>query len=126
MTGQVLADLGLHRHPHPMGIGELIVADATGLTDVPGVWVAGNVADLVAGVAAAAAAAINADLVAEEHRTRRGRPPRPALARAAAGAETCGRKTTRHGFSATGWRGSPGAGLGHPARTGQSGSIRSP
>jgi len=57
-----------------MGIGEFIPADATGLTDLPGVWVAGNVTDLsatVIGAAAqgvAAAAAINADLVAEDTR----------------------------------------------------------
>lgn len=70
---QVLAGLGLHPTPHVLGIGESIVAkDATGLTDIPGVWVAGNVADLSAGVMAAAAggvaaaAAANADLVAED------------------------------------------------------------
>src|SRR5206468_10455121 len=45
-----------------------------GLTDVPGAWVAGNVTDLSATVIAAAAqgvaaaAAINADLVAEDTR----------------------------------------------------------
>jgi pyruvate/2-oxoglutarate dehydrogenase complex dihydrolipoamide dehydrogenase (E3) component len=55
-----------------MGVGEYIPCDATGQTDVPGVWVAGNVTDLAAqaGTAAAsgatAAARINADLVAEE------------------------------------------------------------
>jgi thioredoxin reductase len=71
---QLLANLGLHPSPHPLGIGESIAADATGLTDVPGVWVAGNVTDLVAQVVnaaasgASAAAAINADLVAEETR----------------------------------------------------------
>src|SRR5450755_3413475 len=54
--------------------GECIAADATGLTDVPGVWVAGNVTDLTAQVVSAAAggafaaAAINADLIAEETR----------------------------------------------------------
>jgi hypothetical protein len=42
------------------------------LTDVPGVWVAGNVTDLTGGLMSAAAggisaaAALNADLVAEE------------------------------------------------------------
>lgn len=71
---QVLARLGLHPTTHALGIGESIAADATGLTEVPGVWVAGNVTDLVAQVVnaaasgAAAAAAINADLVAEETR----------------------------------------------------------
>jgi thioredoxin reductase len=71
---EVLISLGLQPKPHPMGIGELIPADAAGLTDVPGVWVAGNVTDLSATVIAAAAqgvaaaAAINADLVAEDTR----------------------------------------------------------
>jgi thioredoxin reductase len=69
-----LAGLGLKPTPHPLGVGEYIAADATGLTAVPGVWVAGNVTDLAAqvgGAAAAgalAAAAINMDLVAEEAR----------------------------------------------------------
>jgi thioredoxin reductase len=46
----------------------------TGRTECPGVWVAGNVTDLVAQVGASAAAGaaagaqINADLVAEETR----------------------------------------------------------
>lgn len=53
---KVLTSLGLHAPVHSMGMGEFIAADATGLTDVPGVWVAGNVTDLAAGVVAAAAA----------------------------------------------------------------------
>jgi thioredoxin reductase len=71
---QVLASLGLHPTVHPLGVGEFIAADATGRTDVPGVWVAGNVTDLTAQVMSAAAggvfaaAAINADLVAEDTR----------------------------------------------------------
>jgi thioredoxin reductase len=70
----VLAALGLQPTAHPLGVGEYIAADATGLSAVPGVWVAGNVADLLAqvgGAAAAggfAAAAINGDLVAEDTR----------------------------------------------------------
>ena len=70
----VLASLGLQPTPHPLGLGEFIRADATGLTEVPGVWVAGNVMDLSATVIGAAAqgvmaaAAINADLVAEDTR----------------------------------------------------------
>ena len=70
----VLASLGLQPTPHPIGLGEFIRADATGLTEVPGVWVAGNVMDLSATVIGAAAqgvmaaAAINADLVAEDTR----------------------------------------------------------
>jgi thioredoxin reductase len=70
---QVLTALGLKPTAHPFG-GEFVAADATGLTDVPGVWVAGNVTDLAASVVvaaaggASAAAAINADLVAEDTR----------------------------------------------------------
>nr|BFE89138.1 hypothetical protein GCM10020093_117400 [Planobispora longispora] len=41
---------------HPSGAGEHIPSDATGRTDVPGVWVAGNVTDLSAQVGASAAA----------------------------------------------------------------------
>jgi thioredoxin reductase len=65
-----LAGLGLTPRPSPAG--EFIPADPTGLTSVPGVWVAGNVSDLGAQVGVAAAegaisgAMINADLVAEE------------------------------------------------------------
>ena len=72
----VLAGLGLEAAAHPFGaeVGEHIEADATGLTAVPGVWVAGNVTDLIAQVVGAAnagvmaGAAINADLIAEETR----------------------------------------------------------
>jgi thioredoxin reductase len=69
-----LADLGLRPTEHGSGLGEHIPTDATGRTDVPGVWAAGNVTDpaaQVGGSAAAgafAAAQINADLVAEETR----------------------------------------------------------
>ncbi|MGP3976188.1 NAD(P)/FAD-dependent oxidoreductase [Streptomyces sp. 8N114] len=69
-----LAPLGLRPVPHPAGIGEYLPADPTGRTDVPGVWVAGNVTELSAQVGTAAAAGagagaqINADLVAEETR----------------------------------------------------------
>ncbi|MGN9775379.1 NAD(P)/FAD-dependent oxidoreductase [Micromonospora sp. H33] len=69
-----LAGLGLRPAEHPSGMGEHIPADPTGRTDVPGVWVAGNVTDLAAQVGAAAAggalaaAMINSDLVTEETR----------------------------------------------------------
>ena len=68
----LLASLGLRPVEHPSGAGEHVPADPTGRTEVPGVWVAGNVTDLIAQVGTAAAAAasaaaqINADLVAEE------------------------------------------------------------
>ncbi|MEW2383051.1 NAD(P)/FAD-dependent oxidoreductase [Micromonospora sp. NPDC047707] len=70
----LLAGLGLRPVEHPSGMGEHVPADPTGRTDVPGVWVAGNVTDLAAQVGAAAAggalaaAMINSDLVAEETR----------------------------------------------------------
>ena len=69
-----LATLGLKPTAHPLGVGEYIEADRTGLTAIPGVWAAGNVTDLSAQVGGAAAAgalagaAINADLVAEDAR----------------------------------------------------------
>lgn len=70
----MLAGLGLETTAHPSGTGEHIQADATGLTDVPGVWVAGNVTDPTAQVVGSASAGvmagavINADLVAEDTR----------------------------------------------------------
>lgn len=69
-----LADLGLKPAEHPSGVGEHIKADPTGLTDVPGVWAAGNVTDIAAQVGTSAAAGaweairINADLVGEDTR----------------------------------------------------------
>ena len=53
-------------------IGTYVAADPTGATAVPGVWVAGNVTDLMAQVIGAAAAglmvgaAVNANLIAED------------------------------------------------------------
>ncbi len=75
---EVLAGLGLKASEFEMGghvLGEQVVADPGGATEVPGVWVAGNVTDpraQVIGAAAAgvmAAAAVNADLIAEETAT---------------------------------------------------------
>ena len=69
---EMFEGLGLETTGHPSGLGEHVEADATGLTAVPGVWVAGNVADLAATVVGAAGAgvqagaAINADLIAED------------------------------------------------------------
>ena len=69
-----LDGLGLTPVDHPAAVGEHIPADPTGRTDVPGVWVAGNVTDLMAHVGGAAAAGalaaaqINADLVVDETR----------------------------------------------------------
>jgi thioredoxin reductase len=67
-----LDHLGLTTVDHPSGMGAHVPAGMAGVTDVPGVWVAGNVTDLMAQVGAAAAAGalagahVNADLVAEE------------------------------------------------------------
>ena len=68
----LLDDLGVTVAEHPLGIGCQVAADATGLTAAAGVWVAGNVADVTAGVVQSAAsgvtaaAGINADLTAED------------------------------------------------------------
>ncbi|WP_200215774.1 bifunctional NAD(P)/FAD-dependent oxidoreductase/class I SAM-dependent methyltransferase [Micromonospora coerulea] len=71
----VLRSLGLKPVDVELGghvVGAQIPADATGATAVPGVWVAGNVADVRAQVITAAAAglnaaaAINADLIAAD------------------------------------------------------------
>ena len=70
----MLAGLGLETTTHPSGMGEHVKSDATGLTAVPGVWVAGNVTDPTAQVLGSANAgvmaggAINADLIAEDTR----------------------------------------------------------
>ncbi|SCL72723.1 thioredoxin reductase (NADPH) [Micromonospora citrea] len=73
----VLASLGLTPVVQEMGgqvVGSAVPAGPTGATEVPGVWVAGNVTDpraqVITSAAAglAAGAAINADLTAEETR----------------------------------------------------------
>ena len=64
-----LEGLGLKAVPHPSGIGEHVPTEMAGVTDVPGIWAAGNVTDLTAQVGASAAAGalagahLNADLV---------------------------------------------------------------
>ncbi|WP_248257924.1 NAD(P)/FAD-dependent oxidoreductase [Georgenia sp. EYE_87] len=69
-----LEGLGLRAVEHPSGLGEHVPAEPGGRTEVPGVWVAGNVTDLAAQVGAAAAAGataaaqLNADLVEEDVR----------------------------------------------------------
>ena len=73
----VLTSLGLEAVEQEMQgavVGTYVPADAMGATAVPGVWVAGNVANLQAQVIGSAAAglmaagAINADLIAEDTR----------------------------------------------------------
>jgi thioredoxin reductase len=72
---ELLEPLGLSPAEVSMGghvVGTQIQADPTGMTSVPGVWVAGNLADIRAQVITSAAAgltagaAINADLAAED------------------------------------------------------------
>ncbi len=74
---EVLSALGLETTDREISghvLGGYVPADATGATTVPGVWVAGNVADPFGQVAAAvnagaqAGAHINADLIAEDTR----------------------------------------------------------
>ncbi|MGB3683929.1 MAG: NAD(P)/FAD-dependent oxidoreductase, partial [Rubrobacteraceae bacterium] len=74
---EVLSALGLETTDREISghvLGSYVPADATGTTIVPGVWVAGNVADPFGQVAAAANAGaqagahINADLIAEDTR----------------------------------------------------------
>ena len=68
---RVLSGVGLEPVEHPLGMGEYIPSEA-GRTSVPGVWVAGNVTDISAGVIAAAAAGmaaaigINSELIADD------------------------------------------------------------
>ncbi|WP_164700746.1 NAD(P)/FAD-dependent oxidoreductase [Modestobacter sp. KNN46-3] len=74
----LLAGLGIEpvdQLVHGAVRGTRVPADPTGLTEAPGVWVAGNAADVTAQVMAsaaqgmAAATAINVDLVLEDART---------------------------------------------------------
>lgn len=106
----VLDGLGLRATPLEMGgrtLGTYIAADPTGATEVPGVWVAGNVASLmeqVIGAAAAglkAGAAINGDLMAED--TRRAVGARRAPFSAEAERQVCEKAlgNRRHGLQET-------------------------
>ncbi len=69
-----LESLGLDAQEHPLGVGDVIDADATGMTAVRGVYAAGNVSNLMAQVVTSAAEGvtagtrINADLIEEETR----------------------------------------------------------
>ena len=74
---ELVEPLGLATTPFTVGdhqLGSFVGADPTGRTAVPGVWVAGNVADVQSQVVSAAAAglaagaAVNADLIAEDAR----------------------------------------------------------
>ncbi len=104
----LLTSLGLHPAEQKIDghvVGSVVPADATGATAVPGVWVAGNVADLRAQVLSSAAAglgvaaAINADLIAQDtHLAVAAQRAR----RAATGAATATAGTTGAVFSARG------------------------
>ena len=72
----MLVGLGLETIVYPLGVGEHVEADATGLTAVPGVWVAGNVADLTVQVVGAAEAGVRAGAAINAKPRRRGHPPR--------------------------------------------------
>jgi thioredoxin reductase len=72
-NGDLLEPLGLVHEPHPMGLGTVIASDPlTGATTVPGLHLAGNVADARMQVVTAAAsgvgvaAAVNMSLIAED------------------------------------------------------------
>ncbi|GAA4414759.1 NAD(P)/FAD-dependent oxidoreductase [Georgenia halophila] len=84
----LLDALGLSAVEHPSGMGRYVPSEG-GRTDVPGVWVAGNVTDMMAQVGPSAAAGamagaqINGDLIAEEtaravEARRSGQEPAPA------------------------------------------------
>ncbi|WP_051845251.1 NAD(P)/FAD-dependent oxidoreductase [Streptomyces sp. NRRL S-813] len=68
----LLGPLGVKLTDHPMGIGRQVQAEPSGFTGVPGIWVAGNVLDVTAGVmqsaasGVTAAATLNADLTLED------------------------------------------------------------
>lgn len=80
VDGTLLADLGLTPLDHPSGTGKHVPATPDGQTDVPGVWVAGNVADPMAQVISAAAqgnlagARVHNDLLVEDQRHALSRP----------------------------------------------------
>ncbi len=71
----LLESLGIQAVAHPSGMGDSVEVDPLGQTSVPGVYAAGNVADLAAQVMGAAAAgtkagaAVNIDLVMTDARS---------------------------------------------------------
>jgi thioredoxin reductase len=61
LTGTGLTGIGLTAEEHPMGVGTVVpTIDPSGRTAVPGVWVAGNIADPMAQVISSAAAGLTA------------------------------------------------------------------
>ena len=72
-NGDLLEPLGVVPEPHPMGLGTVIASDPlTGATTVPGLYLAGNVADARMQVVTAAASgvgvavSVNMDLITED------------------------------------------------------------
>ncbi|PQZ93647.1 thioredoxin reductase [Arthrobacter sp. MYb227] len=69
-----VASLGLEISEHPMGLVPYVEVDVMGQSPVPGLWVAGSLADpkmqviMAAASGLAVGAAVNADLMAEETR----------------------------------------------------------
>jgi thioredoxin reductase/SAM-dependent methyltransferase len=98
-------------------VGSVVPADPTGATSVPGVWVAGNVADLRAQVVTAAAsgvavgAAVNADLIAEDTRSAVAAHRRRNPAAAAGGAPDAAEWDERYASADRVWSGEPNAAL---------------
>jgi thioredoxin reductase/SAM-dependent methyltransferase len=45
VRAEPFASLGLRPVPHPSGLGDFVEADATGATDIPGLYAAGNMTD---------------------------------------------------------------------------------
>jgi thioredoxin reductase len=104
-NGALLAPLGLEPQPHPMGLGTVIASDPlTGATAVPGLYLAGNVADARMQVITAAAsgvgvaAAVNGDLIAEDGALAVARRRRPFGVRAEAENTTRVLGDRRHGL----------------------------
>jgi thioredoxin reductase len=104
-NGALLASLGLEPEPHPMGLGTVLAADpVTGATAVPGLYLAGNVADARMQVITAAAsgvgvaAAVNGDLIAEDGALAVARRRRPFGVRAEAENTTRVLGDRRHGL----------------------------
>lgn len=104
-NAEVLDALGIAAEAHPAGFGTAVPNDPlTGATAVPGVWVAGNVGDLRMQVVTAAAsglgvaAAVNADLIAEETAAAVAARRQPFSARAEAENTVTVLGDRRHGF----------------------------
>jgi len=104
-NGDLLGPLGLEHEPHPMGLGTVIPSDPlTGATAVPGLHLAGNVADAAMQVVTAAASgvrvaiAVNSDLITADTDDAVARRRRPFGVRAEAENTTRVLGDRRHGL----------------------------